>query len=118
MSVHVCPNCGYSIEQGRPLPSGSWTAESIGRKRDGWNPHPWVRVAGTQPPEWVRGHRDYSHASASGASGITTTYVLRPGKLYEAEYPVDSSHRRRILLRVNELGDVEQVPPEEAHKWL
>jgi len=101
-----------------PLPSGSWSAESIGRKRPGWNPHPWVRVAGSKPVEWVEGHRDYSRASSSGASGITTTFVLRPGKLYEAEYAVDSGRRRRVLLRVNELGDVVQVDPGEAHKWL
>ncbi|WP_018600974.1 hypothetical protein [Mycobacterium sp. 155] len=134
---------GYCPANAKPAPveggfTAQWTAASVGTKIEpntvhkGWDPHPWVReltkgVHGEQRYRWIRGRRDYSGVSPDGSAGITTSFTLRHGHIYEAECVVRTpgrgqihNARRRMFLQVTADGDVKMLAEgsEEVQTWL
>lgn len=146
-SRYTARHDGYCPADPKPAPveggfTAQWTAHSVGKQREplpgaapgqsGWNPHPWVRELtrgrhGQQRYRWIRGRRDYSNASPDGAFGITTSYTLRSGRIYEAECVVEkpdqgriTRRRQRMFLHVTDEGDVQMLTEEaeEVRSWL
>ncbi|MFZ2238788.1 MAG: hypothetical protein WAV90_04510 [Gordonia amarae] len=128
---------GYCPADPKPAPpeggfTAQWTAHVIGVKDERWNPYPWVRELykgrhGEQQTRRVRGTSDYSNASPDGSSGITMTFTLRPGHLYQAECVVErprgrtiTRRRERMYLIATPEGDVKMVTvdAEEVQEWL
>lgn len=134
---YVARHDGYCPADAKPAPpeggfTGQWTAHSVGLKSDHWDPHPWVRELtrgehGEQRTRWVRGRRDYSKASPDGSFGITTSYTLRQGHVYEAECVVEKPgrgtidrHRERMFLHLTDDGKVQMLTKDaqEVQAWL
>lgn len=85
--------------------------------------NPWVaRLVGFDDElgferQFIRGQRDWSHASGTGARGVFEYYALKPG-IYEVNERVSWKNVRRYFLRIDEDGHKAEIAYDEVVEWL
>lgn len=84
----------------------------------------WVaRILGFDPQfkynrEFMRGKKDYTHASSVGSRGVFINYILETERLYEVKEPISWKRTDRYFCTINEQGDIIRLSTEEANQWL
>lgn len=86
-------------------------------------PRPWVARVTDGGREFVQALNDWSTATVTGRGdvrGLTVTYPLRDGEVYEVSRPRGSRSRRymsREFVGVAN-GQIKQLEPEDVVLWL
>ena len=103
-----------------------WTAPKIGRSEVPGpdRSRPWVaEIVGLSAEygygrRFLTGKQDWANANADASRGVTFTFTLEEGKVYETYRRTTGTQHDQKFLRVTPTGDIEEITEEEVDQWL
>lgn len=99
-----------AIGDNGPPRGRKWAVRIVGRT---WVARLAGRTANGFDREFLQGARDYRHSNSVGSRGVTLTFVLHEGNVYEANHRVSWNKERRFFCRA-EAGRVVEIERSEV----